>query len=295
MGKHRKIERLPAFARAVVVAGAVGFLGGGASACNDSSVEPQAAASDASETSDIVAGLTGEAGVESSGIPEIREIIERYEGRLNEPGITWYLAADLQAVLTGDQIAAIAGVQGEPGRRVRQKGEREDRGFGPDHGEDLDLTEEQRSQMKAIREQFGPELRRLREAVSSGELDREEAREQMDAIRDAIRTEVQAILTDEQKARIQTRNGDRVARGDVRDEARAAERDAMHDALGMSAEQISALEASPEGRRTAFESILTQTQKEIIVLHGALTSRLRVRRSGEDGDRPFRPGRRGPG
>ena len=284
--------------RTAALFGVLGLLAG-VSACGDSGVDPEQTIETAGETSDVVGGLTGEAGL--GDVPGLREIIREYEGRLGEPGMAWYLAADLQAVLTSDQIAVIAAFQEELGRRVRDRMS-EGFGHGMGLGRVIDLTEEQRAAIGALREQYRPEFEAIREAIAAGTLDREGAREQIKSIREALHAELEAILTDEQKAAldklkagIEGRRAEFDDRREEREVAGEAERAAMRDALGLTAEQIAAIEAlrgdwtadgdvSREERRAAHEAameqILTEAQQEIVVLQRAVSSRLRIRRMG---------------
>ena len=137
--------------------------------------------------------------------------------------------------------------------------------------------------------------------------------------REAFHAEFETILTDEQKAKLEEhraemeehraeRQAKREARRGDHEAAREAGRDAMQDALGLTEEQIAAIDAlrgewsadadeSREERRAAHEAameeILTDTQLEIVALHRALDSRLRIRRMGAGGQDEDGFGRRG--
>jgi Spy/CpxP family protein refolding chaperone len=323
--------------RTATLVGALGLLAAGLTACSDSGVDPEQTIETAGEASDVLSSMTAEAGLSSSDVPGLPAITREYEGRLGEPGMTWYLAADLQAVMTSDQIAAIAAFQQELGQRVRNRG-RERFGEGPSDGpgrrfghavrsgDGIDLTEDQRAAVEALAEKYRPECEAIREAIAAGTLDREEAHAKMEAVREAFHAEFETILTDEQKAKLEEhraemeehraemeehraeRQAKREARRGDHEAAREAGRDAMQDALGLTEEQIAAIDAlrgewsadadeSREERRAAHEAameeILTDTQLEIVALHRALDSRLRIRRMGAGGQDEDGFGRRG--
>lgn len=284
------------------------ILAVGLSACGDESVtEATSAAVGDSEASAILSDMTGDLGLTDDQRSELRAIAQEYTGRMGEPGVTWYVAADVQAVLTSEQITQIAarrqelreriadrrasagaGGQGGDGAGVRGRGMRQRRGEGPGVGggpwADLDLSQDQIDAIQDVLENYRPQMESIRDQVRDGSLTREEAREQVGPIRDSIRTEIEALLTPEQLDAIDDR---RMDRENAREEAQAT----RADALGLTAQQqaqIDALRDAPktegtrekmrEAHRAALEAILTGEQLEIVSIHEALRGHGMLRR-----------------
>lgn len=254
----------------------------------------------------------------SEEITQLQDAFDEHAGRAHEPGFLWNVAARLQANLTDEQKARIfARIENHPfpsgyfrndhagpADFVRRKGGFL-QGIGG-FGGLFDLTEGQREEMNALREEFVSNLRKIAESVKSGTLDRADARAQMKALADDLREAIDELLTDEQKALIEEKK----AEFEARREARAkAEKEVMVSVLGLDDRQVAALEelrdsidedrlefreliengatidevrALAEAARTAHNAalagILDQTQYEIFIIHGALTVRMKMKR-----------------
>lgn len=291
--------------RGIAVA-ALMLMAAGLAACGDGSLTDAntSTALGDSDASAILTDMTGDLGLTEEQRSALEAIAQKYADRMGEPGVGWYAAADIQDVLTSEQIATIAARQeqvrdriaarradsfgqGRNGPGTRQRGARGGRGgpggAGGGPWAELDLTQAQQDVIRAVMEEYRPQLEALRDQVHSGSLTREEARDQASAIRDAIRAEVEAVLTPEQLAALDDLRTARGDRAQDREEARQQARDAMTEALGLTAEQqtqIEALRDAPraegtrqerrEAHRDAFEAILTVEQLEIVTVHDAL-------------------------
>jgi Spy/CpxP family protein refolding chaperone len=269
--------------------------------------------SQAAETADadgsvVVGDFTDGLGLTDEQAAAVREIVEAYRDQGREPGALWAAAAELQGILTSEQIAAIEERVSQKRSEMRTRARRGDpsggeraRGNRGDRGDVIpDLTDEQSAQLEAIRESYGPQMREIREAVRDGSLSQEEARARMQDLRDAMHAEVSAILTEEQLAALEAHRAEAEARreeaGDRREQnrdewqdRREAAHEAMVEALGLSSDQVAALEAlrestRGEGRpssaeeaeqrreahREALWQILDDEQQEIWILHDSL-------------------------
>jgi hypothetical protein len=259
--------------------------------------------------------LTEGLGLTDAQVGAVREVMEKYRNRAGEPGTLWYVAADLQEVFTADQITAIEARVGDrraemnsrrdemPSRGYRGQGTRGQAFGGP--GEraglaDLDLSEEQRARLQEIRESYGPQMEEIRDALRDGSLTRADAGVRLEAIRDAMHQAVQGVLTPDQQALLEKHRAEAEARrGDAevrREDAKAqrevrrqAERSAMVAALGLTPEQVTAIEAlegwpAGEGRPSRDEmrarrdehhqallGILDDDQEQIWVLQRSLS------------------------
>lgn len=287
------------------------------------------------EFSVVLGDLTEDLELTDEQREAIQAVMDAYRGQGREPGTTWYAAADLQRILTSDQIAVIGSRLEEMAAeaRGRREGFRERRGSGGPgfgrgeggfHGEGLDLTDEQQTEIEAIRESFQPRLEELREALREGSVSREEAREQMEAIRAEMEAAIAEVLTDDQLAVLEEWKAEREQSRDEapvdRETRREAARVAMVEALSLTSDQLAALDALHEaareqGRpedsdeaqarreehRAALLEILDDEQEEIWILHGALRAHLArhaasgTAERGDSGDRAGFGGRGGRG
>jgi hypothetical protein len=312
---------------ALVLAGLVAF---GLGACGgDESVTEPVGGSVVSEQSlaDAELGSVLDELTQSLGLSEvqraaIQELVARSADRANEPGAAWYAAAELQAILSSEQIAALDSRLATARGRVRMEhgersatrdgsGERSRAGSrssermpGGARGYAwLDLTEEQQTQIQAVLESHRTEFQALREELRDSDLSRDEMRSRAEAVHEAIRAEIEPLLTQDQRDRLQEREVGleerRTAALERREAARQrgeAEHAAMVDALELTDTQIEQMKSLRQDRgahREAFGEILTDEQQEIVVLHRALAGD-RFRAAGSEG-RGARGERRGGG
>jgi len=298
-----------------------GFVGACSSTPTDAVNSDSAAEASDADFSVVLGDLTEGLGLTDDQISAIREVMEKYRGQGREPGALWYAAADLQGVLTSDQIAAIDARRAENRDQLGDRRSRGRRGSGPREGgsvrngegrhgpsDVLDLSEEQLAQLKEIRDSYAPELTAIRDAVGDGSLSREEAGERLAAIRQAMHEAMQGVLTADQIALLEEHRSEADARRDeMRSQSkdrRQAERAAMISALELTDEQVTAIDAlnqRPErdGRPSAEEmqtlrdehhlallEILADDQEEIWILRNSLVqsfARHRARGRGGEG------------
>ncbi len=162
-------------------------------------------------------------------------------------------------------------------------------GFGAGFGgfgdlADIDLSDAQRAALQAIMLEYGPQLMDLMRQLRDGLISQEQFEELAEALGEEIQEAIGKVLTDEQVAAIE----------ELRERARAAaeaERAARIDALGLTDQQLTDLEALRGGlaeqacetivaggsaedlhaaHQAAVAEILSNDQIEIIEVHGAL-------------------------
>lgn len=113
----------------------------------------------------------------------------------------------------------------------------------------LNLTEAQRTQAKAINEQFKTRMQELNKKES---ITVKEYRAQKETLRKEQRASMQALFTPEQKAQIEQMK----AEGKARKEAGYAKRmDKMKQRLQLSEDQMAKMKASREGLRSKLQAI----------------------------------------
>ncbi len=261
----------------------------GTSACDSASVESETSADLENSTDELASILVSDLGLTTSEQAQFVSLIASYgDGARGEPGFRWRLAADLQDQLTAEQKqrlfdkAATGAAQG-PGHGFRRgqggafqpgtqwQGPRQ-HGFRGAGGLESILTEEQIEQVEAIRESARGELESIRAAVQAGEMTPDEAREQVDAIRESVRTQIEALLTDEQKAELEALRQERQAEREQRQEEAKTVRD---EVLGLSSEEADAFDAIVDGIRTSAQELREQVRNQELTreeAHSAMTS-----------------------
>ena len=286
--------------RRAIAAGLFVVLAGFVGACSSTPTEvvnsDSAAEASGAEFSVVLGDLTEGLGLTDDQISAVREVMEKYRGQGHEPGALWYAAADLQGVLTSDQIAAIDARRAENREQVSEGRSRGRRGSGPREGgsvrngegrhgptDVLDLSEEQLAQLKEIRDSYAPDREAMHEAM-------------------------QDVLTADQIALLEEhRSGAEARREEMRSQSedrRQAERAAMISALELTDEQVTAIDAlnerpEREGRPSAEEmqtlrdehhqallEVLDEDQEETWILRNSLVqsfARHRARGRGGEG------------
>ncbi len=258
-----------------------------------------------------------------------------------EPGFLWRVAAELQATLTDEQKARLFERLEDAGNRRRGgganggiQGRRPGQGGPGMNGNEgrrgnalqrLELTDDQQEAIAAIREEFKPQIEAILEQRDT--LTREEIKEQLDAIREEVKTRIEGVLTDEQKAQLEEWKAEAELRQAEREAAREVAREeaklVMIEVLGLTDDQVNALEelresaeaqreaireliesgadrdavqAEVEAQRAAHQeamaSILDDTQLEITMIHQVLSQRMKNRKGkgGQGGNGQNRPG-----
>jgi Spy/CpxP family protein refolding chaperone len=275
---------LPRFARLLpaAVLGVAMVLGG----CDSTSPADEADDTptvEAAALSDAVTSLSTAASLSDDQANALRERLATYDGE-RTPGLLWAVAADAHQQLTDDQMAAL---------RARIQERRADRREnGPRRGprgpfrkalrhrlQALDLTDVQREELRAFRAEYRDEMQSFREACREGTLSEADA-EAWRALRTEMREAFRDVLTDEQRQQLD-------ARRDELEDRREQIRDARAEALDLTDEQrarFDSLRAEFGGsgdrllRRCNREnrgerpgaSILTEEQKEIVMIHRVL-------------------------
>jgi Spy/CpxP family protein refolding chaperone len=262
---------------------------------------------------------------------------------MQEPGFLWHVAAELQATLTEEQKARLferleqAGQRRRGGPGMQQQGGPGGPGMSGQQGQRqggiarLDLSDEQKEAIATIRQAYKPQIEAI--LAERENLTRAEIKEQLEALHESIRTEIEGVLTSEQVSQLEEWKAEAEARRAEREAAQEAAREeaklVMIEVLGLTEAQVASLddlrasaeaereaireliesgadrdavksqvEAQREAHQEAMASILDDTQLEITMIHRVLSSRMQAHRQnrGQQGQGgPAGPGRRGPG
>lgn len=317
------------------------------------------ATDDLDDSSESYALLTADLGLSSEDATSIASKMDGFGATsvdAPDPGFLWELAAEIHASLSEEQLdrlmarieAADGGFARGPGggmRRgggqgqgsgMRPGGNNGPGGFGAERPGAMralsliDLTDEQKAEILAIHESHRDDVRAL--LGQRGSLDADAFREQMDALRESIRAEVEAVLTDEQvqqleelKVAAEERRAERQA---LRETRREESRAVMADVLGLTDAQLAELDAlrsdrderreaiqelfdsgadrddvrafiqaERDERREAVMEIVDERQYEIMQIHALLSQRFAARRAAgrRGGGGPNGPGGQGHG
>ena len=186
------------------------------------------------------------------------------------------------------------------------------------------LTDDQKVTFKAIMVAYKEKFKAIHSQIKDGSLTKEDAGVEMKALREAMKAEIDFLLTDEQKTQLEQNKADReVERQAYKDSSKAV----MVDVIGMTAEQVTAFdEANKEARNAAMalfeqakngdidkdtlreglknifatkneimEALFNDDQLEIIKIHKALELRMKKHRGQKGKKGGGRKGRKGNG
>jgi hypothetical protein len=180
-----------------------------------------------------------------------------------DPAFLWKVAAEMQKKLTSEEKDRLLGWMDDNnvpylyggGMDAKARG-----GPGGDKG-GMDLRavftvldEAQRESLKSIMDSYKGQMEEVMKKAKDGTIDREAAKAELEALEAAMQAEIEALLTDEQKQRLEDMQAGMKPK---MEEMRQAAHDAMVSALEMTTDQESGLETinneSGEAQRALME------------------------------------------
>jgi Spy/CpxP family protein refolding chaperone len=231
--------------------------------------------------------LSTEASLSSSETSTLRDLIASYDDEIDEPGALWPLAADIHEELSREQIERLKAQLQERRERMQERGRfgppgnpgPRFRDFRPRWVQKLDLTTEQEEELRAIRAEYRDSLNVLREKCRAGTVDESDA-ERWQALHAEMREAMRAVLTDEQRAQLEALLDEKKARLEAIQEARAEaleltdeqreQFDSLRTPFGEPGERFLTRCTREDGEERPFASILTEEQREIVMIHHLL-------------------------
>ena len=127
------------------------------------------------------------------------------------------------------------------------------------------MHKDQQAAVDALREDFKAQIDALREERRAGTLEQEAFREQLQALADALKAEIDALLTDEQRDAIEACRAERQAEREAEREARReADRAAMSEALGLDAALEAEVFALLDAHKSEVQSLVQQFQDDLV-------------------------------
>ena len=184
--------------------------------------------------------------------------------RDREPGFLWKLAAELQQTLTEEEKNNIFARLEE----VKEKGKDRGKDAGKDRGKKDGgalrviysvLADDQKPQFDAIMKEFRTGMDAIFSSIKAGEMTREEAKTEIESMEETMKSAIDALLTDDQKTQLEQLRADRKAE-------KKAYMEAVHqakiEALGLTVDQIAAIETARAETKAAMEALKAQVESE---------------------------------
>ena len=216
-------------------------------------------------------GLDADIGLSKSSINALNDALNRHgkDGKhRRDPAFLWKVAAELQGKLSSDEKARLlrwmddnsvpylfgSGMDGKA-----RGGPQGDKGKLDIRSIYSILDEIQQESLKAIMESYGSKMRALQEQVKNGTLDKDAARAEFEALESAMQSEIEALLTDEQKQKLAEM---KAQREEDRAKMAKAAHDAMVNALEMTADQESELETINNESVQAQKALMDKAKAE---------------------------------
>ena len=186
--------------------------------------------------------------------------------RDREPGFLWKLAAELQQTLTEEEKNNIFARLEE----VKEKGKDRGKDAGKDRGKKDGgalrviysvLADDQKPQFDAIMKEFRTGMDAIFSSIKAGEMTREEAKAEIESMEETMKSAIDALLTDDQKTQLEQMRADRKAE-------KKAYMEAVHqakiEALGLTVDQIAAIETARAETKAAMEALKAQVESEYL-------------------------------
>ena len=216
-------------------------------------------------------GLDTDIGLSKSSINALNDALNRHgkDGRhRRDPAFLWKVAAEMQGKLSNEEKERLFGWMDDNnvpylyggGMDAKARG-----GPGGDKG-GMDLRavfalldEAQREALKSIMDSYKGQMEEVMKKAKDGTIDREAAKAELEALEATMRAEIEALLTDEQRQKLEDMQADMKQK---MEEMRQAAHDAMVDALEMTADQESGLETINNESAQAQKALMDKAKAE---------------------------------
>ncbi len=217
-------------------------------------------------------GLDADIGLSKSSINAFNDALNRHgkNGKhRRDPGFLWKVAAELQAELSDDEKQRLFGWMDDQLVPYLYGANMDKRGGhtpgGPDRsGIDIKmlytvLDDAQKEALRTILDSYRTQMSAVMNKVKDGTLDRAAAKAELEALETAMHAEIDALLTDDQKAAIDAKLAEMQQKMDA---MRQAAHDAMVGALEMTSEEEAALETINKESAEAQKALMEKAKAE---------------------------------
>ena len=216
----------------------------------------------------LAEGLNADIGLSKSSDDAFKDALDRHgkDGKhRRDPGFLWKVAADMQERLAQDEKDKMfAWMDANSVAFLHAPEKKDHRGpKGDKGGVDIRLMmavldADQQEALKNIMDSYRSQMDQVMSAMKDGTKDESAAKAEIEALELAMKNEIDSLLTDEQKDRIDRLQADmKQKRADVFQ----SERDAMVAALEMTADQEAGLEQINQKHEGALKAIFEEIKK----------------------------------
>ena len=216
-------------------------------------------------------GLNTDVGLSKKSINALNDALNRHgkDGKhRRDPAFLWKVAAEMQGKLSNEEKERLFGWMDDNNVPYLYGGgmdAKARRGPGGDKG-GMDLravftvlNEAQRDSFKSIMDSYKSQMEEVMKKAKDGTIDREAAKAELEALEATMRAEIEALLTDEQRQKLEDMQADMKQK---MEEMRQAAHDAMVDALEMTADQESGLETINNESAQAQKALMDKAKAE---------------------------------
>ena len=213
----------------------------------------------------LAEGLNADIGLSKSSDDAFKDALNRHgkDGKhRRDPGFLWKVAAEMQQNLTQEEKDKMFAWMDAHSVAFLHAPERKDhRGpKGDKGGMDIRLMmtvmdTDQQEALKNIMDSYRSQMDEVLRAMKDGTKDEATAKAEIEALELAMKNEIDSLLTDEQKDRIDRLQADMKQK---RDDAFQLERDAMVAALEMSADQEAGLAEINQKHSDALKALFEE-------------------------------------
>ena len=219
-------------------------------------------------------GLNDDIGLSKSSINAFNDALNRHgkKGKhRSDPAFLWKVSAEMQSKLSDEEKYKLFGWMDDnstPYLFAADMGPKSSRGpkDGDKDKKHLDirmlftlLDEAQEISLKAIMESYKTKMDEVMKKAKDGTLDRDSAKAELEALEVAMHTEIEALLTDEQKQKLEDLH---VEMKQKMEEMRQAGHDAMVNALSMTSLQDDGLTSINKETNEAQKALMEKAKAE---------------------------------
>ncbi|MGY8750650.1 MAG: hypothetical protein ACKVKJ_01295 [Fidelibacterota bacterium] len=238
-------------------------------------------------------GLNNDIGLSKSSISAFNDALNRHgkNGKhRNDPGFLWKVSAEMQTELSDEEKTKLFGWMDDnstPYLFAADMGPKSSRGPKDDKGKKhLDikmlftlLDETQTTSLKTIMESYKSQMDEVMKKSKDGTLDRDSAKAELEALEVAMHAEIKAILTDEQKQKLEEIH---LEMKQKMEQMRQAGHDAMVNALSMTSLQEDGLDSINKESNEVQKALMEKAKAEEMTkddMHEALKALFAERNS----------------
>ena len=216
-------------------------------------------------------GLNTDVGLSKKSINALNDALNRHgkDGKhRRDPAFLWKVSAEMQGKLSNEEKERLFGWMDDNnvpylyggGMDAKARG-----GPGGDRG-GMDLRavfavldEAQRESLKSIMDSYKSQMEEVMKKAKDGTIDREAAKAELEALEATMRAEIEALLTDEQRQKLEDMQAGMKQK---MEEMRQAAHDAMVSALEMTPDQESGLETINNESAQAQKALMDKAKAE---------------------------------